>query len=65
MYTAVIIDYIVKSYVNKVKSKNEKCKFFSVFADGSIELSIYEKKALFVIYFDCCISSNKIVGISI
>ena len=50
--TGVFIDYISQSLLNVLKHVLNKVHFYSILMDGSTDVSIIEKEALFIITFD-------------
>ena len=62
---SIMIDFIGKCLLNDLKKTLEQSEFFSILIDGSTDVSIIEKEALFAITFDPSPPGTDKIGIKI
>ena len=65
MSGSIMIDFIGKWLSNDLKKTLEQSEFFSILTDGSTDVSIIEKEAIFAITFDPSPPGTDKIGIKI
>jgi hypothetical protein len=65
MSGSTMIDFIGKWLSNELKKELEEADFFSILTDGSTDVSIIEKEAIFVITFDPSPPGTDRVGVKV